>query len=479
VTLAWLADSFRLLGQGLSFCFLRAPKSGTPISGFASFSLLAALFAALITATSYFKAGDDSFFFETGYGEIALLLLAILLASALAAGLIQRKALWLSLASLALVCIGTWTMLLYLWTYDSNTYEVPRSVAARVVFGILLLCLFRIYWHLMQPRKAWRVTLAALFTLSLCFKPWQMHLYQPIYMSTDFSEEYAEDEPLWNYDAEQVFSAQADILQKQLARISNGQPGKIDLYGIGVAGDGSETVFRNEVEYLGRLLPLRLNAQYLPLINSEKGNPDIAIASAANLKSVVQAFSKKMDPEQDILLLYLTSHGSKSHEFVLGLGNLPMTQITPERLNRVLNESGIKHQVVIVSACYSGGYIEPLKSDNRLVITAARKDRTSFGCGADSEITWFGNAFWAMAMNKTVDFESGFVAANKTISGWERKDGQTASEPQISVGKKIHEQLGMWYAQFPKDLPTVAFKPAALPVEPRDLPGAADKSQHH
>jgi hypothetical protein len=476
---AWLSDSYRLLWQGLGFCFLRAPKSRTPISGFASFSLLATFFAALLATASYFKAGDDSFFFEAGYGQIALLLLILLLASALAASLIQRKALWLSLASLALVCIGTWTLLLYLWTHDINTYEVPGSIAARVVFGIILLCLFRIYWHYMQPRKAWRVILAALFTLSLCFKPWQMHLYQPIFMSTDFSEEFAEDEPSWNYDAEQIFSAQAGILQKQLARISTRKPGKINLYAIGVAGDGSEAVFRNEVEYLGRLLPLRLNAQYLPLINSEKGNPDVAIASSANLKFVIQAFSKKMNPEQDILLLYLTSHGSKSHEFVLELGNLPMTQMTPELLNRVLNESGIKHQVIIISACYSGGYIEPLKNDNRLIIAAARKDRTSFGCGADSQITWFGNAFWAMAMNETLDFESGFATANKTISGWEKTDGQTASEPQISAGKGIHEQLGKWYAQFPKDLPTVAFKSAVLPLKPKDLPEAADKSLHH
>jgi hypothetical protein len=474
----WLKDTFRLLTQGISFCFLRAPKSSIPISGFSSFCFLAIIFTATFTVISYFKAGADSFFFENSYGAIAVLLLVLLISSALAATLIQRKVLWLSLASLALVCINMWTILLSIWTYKLNVFEIPSSIPARIIFGIILLCLLRIYAHLMQPRKAWRIILAALFTLSLCYRPWQQNLYQPIFMSTYGDEEFAEEQASWNYNVESVFSAQADILQKQLSTLSTQKADKIDLYAIGVAGDGSERVFRNEAEYLQQFLPKQLKAHYLPLINSEEGNPGIAIASFTNLKTAVFGVAQKMDPAQDILMVYLTSHGSKNHEFLLQLGNLPLTQITPEQLNQVLNESGIKHQIIIISACYSGGYIEPLQNDNRLIITAARKDRTSFGCGAESDITWFGNAFWVMAMNKTRNFEEAFSLANKTISFWEKKEKEIPSLPQMSVGKEMHQHLSRWQTQLPKKLDAIVFKPTQSPSKIKAQPAAIDTSAH-
>lgn len=462
MNLAWLFDAFRLLGQGLSFCFLRAPKSRTPITGFASFGLIAVFFSGLLTISNYFRAGENSFFVESAYGGYALLLLVVLAASALAANIIGRKSLWLSLASIATVVISTWTILLIVWTYDLQIYEVSMSGAARIVFGIILLCLLRVHTHFMQPRNALRIIAASLFTLGLSFWPWTQSLQQPIFFEMPSEEDFADAEfemvdERKQFDIETVFSAQATILQKQLSRISVQNPDKIDLYAIGVAGDGGERVFRNEVEYLGKLLPSRLDAHYLPLVNTLEKGENNAIASFTNLKNVLQDFSGKMDLQQDILLVYLTSHGSKDHKFILQLGNLPLTQITPRELDSALIDSGIKHQIIIVSACYSGGFIEPLRNDHRLIITAARKDRTSFGCGADSDITWFGKAFWADAMNEHNDFEQAFMQAKNDIAGWETKADYTASEPQISMGKEMQAHLQLWKKQLPDNRPKLPF----------------------
>ena len=75
---------------------------------------------------------------------------------------------------------------------------------------------------------------------------------------------------------------------------------------------------------------------------------------------------------------------------------------------------GIRWKVVVVNACYSGGFVDALRDDSTLVITSARADRTSFGCGADSDITYFGKAFLAEALNQH-DIDSGCVRAGEEI----------------------------------------------------------------
>src|SRR5204862_49693 len=73
--------------------------------------------------------------------------------------------------------------------------------------------------------------------------------------------------------------------------------------------------------------------------------------------------------------------------------------------------SGIRHRVAVVSACYAGGFIPALRAAHTMVIAAARADRASFGCGAESEITYFGHAFLVDALNQTEDFNAAFGLA--------------------------------------------------------------------
>jgi len=93
-----------------------------------------------------------------------------------------------------------------------------------------------------------------------------------------------------------------------------------------------------------------------------------------------------------------------------------------------------------------------------LVITAARRDRTSFGCGSESEITWFGKAFLQDGLNQTTDFERGFEIASKRIREWELADGEQASVPQIDAGWAIRKHLATWRATLPPSR-AVAFSP--------------------
>ncbi|MBK6435370.1 MAG: hypothetical protein IPF83_05500 [Rhodanobacteraceae bacterium] len=144
------------------------------------------------------------------------------------------------------------------------------------------------------------------------------------------------------------------------------------------------------------------------------------------------------------MFVFMTSHGSEEHEWIVQLGDLTLTQITPDDLVAAYDDAGIRWRVSVVSACYSGGYAEVLAAPTSLVITAARADRNSFGCGADADLTYFGRAYFAEAMAQTPDFVKAFEIARTHISEREKLDDFDASEPQIRSAPPIEQQLAAW-----------------------------------
>ncbi len=99
------------------------------------------------------------------------------------------------------------------------------------------------------------------------------------------------------------------------------------------------------------------------------------------------------------------------------------------------------HRVIVVSACYAGGFVPALTSEDTLVIAAARADRTSFGCEDGKAWTYFGEAYFAQALARTASFERAFHIAAKAIAQREQLEKHDASEPQMQVGERIREQL--------------------------------------
>jgi hypothetical protein len=236
------------------------------------------------------------------------------------------------------------------------------------------------------------------------------------------------------------------MVREALARLTPRVPGKPNLYLVAFAGDGSEDVFRNEAEYAVRLFGSRFGPTVhgLVLANNPATLTTHPLASWSNLEAVLDGLQHVMRPDQDILLLYVTSHGSEDHYLLVDMDPVPLDQIGANDLADILGEHAFRWKVVVVNACYSGGFVPPLRGDGTLVITAARSDRSSFGCGSDSDITYFGKAWLVDALNHTDSFVDAFERARKTIAGWERQDKLTPSEPQIDVGKGIAAQLALW-----------------------------------
>ena len=302
----------------------------------------------------------------------------------------------------------------------------------------------------------------------------------PVASGTASAEADAEDDadaasaPGWPESApspEQVLYAQPKRVADALAGLTPRVAGKPNLYVVAFAGDGGEDVFRNEVEYAAQLFPQRFGptAHALVLENSPDTLGTRPLASWSNLEAALDGVSKVMKPDQDILLLYMTSHGDEDHNLLVDMDPLPLDQIGAADLAGILAKRPFKWKVLVVSACYSGGFVPPLHGAGTLVLTAARADRSSFGCGSDSDATYFGKAWLVDALNQTPDFIAAFHQASAEIAQWEKRDKLTASEPQIDVGAGIADQLEQWRKGFTPG-PAVPFAPAV----PATASSAAD-----
>ena len=158
-----------------------------------------------------------------------------------------------------------------------------------------------------------------------------------------------------------------------------------------------------------------------------------------------------MDAHNDILFIYLTSHGSSDHELVFDQEGLALPNLPAKRLAEIVNSLPVKWKVIVISACYSGGFIQELGDDNSLIITAAAHDRKSFGCSDDADMTYFGRAFFQDALPESPSFVSAFEMAKELVLEREKEliadDKSKHSNPRISKPKAITDYLKKWRAQ--------------------------------
>jgi hypothetical protein len=275
--------------------------------------------------------------------------------------------------------------------------------------------------------------------------------------------------------AEAALYVQPALLAKTLETVQPSDPKRINLYLLAIAGDGSQEVFRREVDFVREQFDTQFGTRgrSIALVNSRTTVEKYPMATVSSIRRSVQAIAEKMNRETDILFLFITSHGSKEHELSLGLRGVDLPPLSATDLAAILKESGIRWKVVVASACYAGGFIEPLKDGGTLTLTAARHDRRSFGCSDDNDFTYFGRAYFKEALPKSTSFQAAFVQAERLINEWELRDFKAGratdqaagadtdearteaqadkldvhSLPQISESPPIAQQLERWWKQ--------------------------------
>lgn len=136
-------------------------------------------------------------------------------------------------------------------------------------------------------------------------------------------------------------------------------------------------------------------------------------------------------------LLYFTSHGAPT---AMVFGDAP--RMTPDMMvNIVRRACGARPTVVIVSACYSGIFINALSAPNRMVLTAASRERTSFGCGADETYPWFDGCILETLPTAT-DFLALAAGARACVARKEQENAvDLPSQPQLFVGSEMQLRL--------------------------------------
>ena len=174
-----------------------------------------------------------------------------------------------------------------------------------------------------------------------------------------------------------------------------------------------------------------------------------------------------MDVEEDVLVLFLTSHGSAEHKFSLDLYPFRFKQIDPGTLRQALDDSGIRNRVVIISACYAGGFAGRLQDPNTLVIAAAAPDRNSFGCSNEADWTYFGKAYFDEALRQTHSFTSAFEMAAPAIETREKGANHDPSKPLMVVGTNIGETL----ARLERQLASPDDQPKTMAAFRKDMQG--------
>jgi hypothetical protein len=132
-------------------------------------------------------------------------------------------------------------------------------------------------------------------------------------------------------------------------------------------------------------------------------------------------------------LIYFTSHGAPG-----GMVFGPDREINPTMMAQLVrNWCPDRPTVLVVSACYSGIFVDGLAAPNRMIITAARRDRTSFGCGADAEYPYFDGCI-IESLPTAPDFIALANAARACVKRRETAEELTpGSEPQVSIGANM------------------------------------------
>lgn len=261
-------------------------------------------------------------------------------------------------------------------------------------------------------------------------------------------------------------------LDAALGALATERPGLPDLYVIGVAGDGSVDVFRNEVLYLETLMKRRFQTEnrVLTLINhvdykSDAGRP---LATMDNLQVALKRVGELMDPEQDILLLFLTMHGTRNHLLFLRLDTVYWNLINPDRLRFMLDQTAIRNRVVVMTSCYSAGFMRALQTPDTVVMAASDPKRRSHGCGVRDAATFFGRAWMIEGLNETTDMIAAFESAKSRIAMREKAEKIPLSMPRIFVGERIAPRLRAWQSQLAAapPVPFVAAPSTAAPASP-------------
>lgn len=246
-----------------------------------------------------------------------------------------------------------------------------------------------------------------------------------------------------------LWAEQDVLIGKCMALMPASVTDRPNIYAVAVNPHGSQFLFSREAKTaLQRLATLYGGTARAGILlsNSAADILQVPFATQQNIAAVLSEIGRRTQASpNDVLFIYLTSHGGPDAVLESGLpGNVPILAISARSLADALAQSRVRRRVIIVSACFAGSWIPALANDDTIIITAARFDRTSFGCAEDRPLTYFGEAFLNGPFSRGASLADSFEGARKTVTQWEEAQRLPTSEPQMFVGKNMES---FWIAR--------------------------------
>jgi hypothetical protein len=207
-----------------------------------------------------------------------------------------------------------------------------------------------------------------------------------------------------------------------LSKLPAQRPGVVDAYVL-TASFWNEPVFENEAKEAASILARRYDAAERTITLSAgrgQGQPRVyPSASPNNFNAALGRIGKLADPNEDIVIVFFTSHGGQDGAVAIQEKNRMFGALRAQQLRASLQAANIKSKLVIVSACYSGYFILPFSNDDTVVLTAAAADKTSFGCEPSRDWTYFGDALFNHGLRGGAPLIDAFEQARGLITKWE------------------------------------------------------------
>ena len=211
---------------------------------------------------------------------------------------------------------------------------------------------------------------------------------------------------------------------------------------VGFAGYGEQRVFAEEIALAAREMAGRYGSgdRSVLLVNDRRDTAKLPLASAPALQYTLRRLGAMMGPD-DVLFLSLSSHGSEDGSIGISNDGRAPADLKAGDLAAMLREAKIPWKVIVISACYAGSFIDALRDDHTIVLAAAAADRTSFGCGDDDDLTYFGEAFYQDALPGAPTLRAAFEQASADIAAREKEDHFPSSDPQAYFGAAMEKKL--------------------------------------
>jgi len=397
----------------------------------------------------------DAVFFPNDVTNSAAIVILVPLIPIMA-GTVGAWALGLRAGTLGLIAIllsitvsiqTIWLLVEFAWI---NEITAARSawIIWGVTVGAIILAIWRSFSQRSRKRRAGAIALVVCLFLAMPAAGSADYLLwnwtakaQALIGKKSIKEEDGDANFMPDIPVDALWEAQPKLAQKELLELKTRLPATQNIYALALAADGTQQIFSREAAFALDIARSRFGDAYRGgalLSNVGKDLMRRPLALRANFAVIAEGIGDRIDPTRDLVFIYLASHGSRKGELSTGLPNYQdITPISARSVANALSKARIKRRIIVVSACFAGSWIPALANADTIIITAAAKDRTSFGCDDRRRLTYFGEALLRGPLARGASLHSAFEAARRKLQRWEANEHLTPSQPQAYVGDNM------------------------------------------